>query len=35
MSMFETLDERFGDCVKTSARVDKLYEGCRWAEGPA
>ncbi|MCC6472043.1 MAG: SMP-30/gluconolactonase/LRE family protein [Alphaproteobacteria bacterium] len=32
---FEVLDERFGPCVKTSARVEKLYEGCRWAEGPA
>ena len=32
---FETLDERFRHCVKTSARVEKLYEGCRWAEGPA
>ena len=35
MSMFETLDERFNDLVKASARVEKLYEGCRWAEGPA
>jgi gluconolactonase len=32
---FEILDPRFGECVKTSARVEKLYEGCRWAEGPA
>ncbi|MCC7046561.1 MAG: SMP-30/gluconolactonase/LRE family protein [Alphaproteobacteria bacterium] len=32
---FEILDERFAPCVKTSARVEKLYEGCRWAEGPA
>jgi gluconolactonase len=32
---FEILDERFRPCVKTSARVEKLYEGCRWAEGPA
>src|SRR5918996_3115132 len=31
---FEILDERFQHCVKTSARVEKLYEGCRWAEGP-
>ncbi len=22
-------------CVKRSARVEKLFEGCRWAEGPA
>ncbi|MGH2410455.1 MAG: SMP-30/gluconolactonase/LRE family protein, partial [Chloroflexota bacterium] len=32
---FEILDERFRACVKGSARVEKLYEGCRWAEGPA
>jgi gluconolactonase len=32
---FEILDDRFGSCVKTSARLEKLYEGCRWAEGPA
>lgn len=31
---FEILDARFKACVKTSARLDKLYEGCRWAEGP-
>jgi gluconolactonase len=34
-SDFEHLDERFKDCVKGSARVEKLAEGCRWAEGPA
>jgi gluconolactonase len=32
---FEILDDRFASCVKTSARLEKLYEGCRWAEGPA
>jgi gluconolactonase len=32
---FEHLDERFGACVKGSARVEKLATGCRWAEGPA
>ena len=32
---FEILDERFQACVKTTARVEKLFEGCRWAEGPA
>ncbi|WP_020574725.1 SMP-30/gluconolactonase/LRE family protein [Actinopolymorpha alba] len=31
---FEVLDARFTPCVKTSARLEKLYEGCRWAEGP-
>ena len=32
---FETLDERFNSLVKGSARLDHLYDGCRWAEGPA
>ncbi|MBX3498146.1 MAG: SMP-30/gluconolactonase/LRE family protein [Alphaproteobacteria bacterium] len=32
---FEVLDRAFLRCVRTSARLDKLYEGCRWAEGPA
>ena len=33
--VFEILDERFERCVKTSARLEQLAEGCRWAEGPA
>ncbi|WP_037411491.1 SMP-30/gluconolactonase/LRE family protein [Candidatus Solirubrobacter pratensis] len=33
--VFEILDERFKECIKPSARLDHLYEGCRWAEGPA
>lgn len=32
---FEVLDRRFRTRVKTTARVERLYEGCRWAEGPA
>lgn len=32
---FMILDDRFRQCIRTSARLDKLYEGCRWAEGPA
>jgi gluconolactonase len=32
---YEILDERFRRCVRITARVDRLYEGCRWAEGPA
>jgi gluconolactonase len=32
---FAILDERFRPLVKVTARVEKLYEGCRWAEGPA
>jgi gluconolactonase len=35
MSDFEVLDSSFGGCIKASAKVEKLYEGCRWAEGPA
>jgi gluconolactonase len=30
-----TLDERFQRLVNPTARLEKLYEGCRWAEGPA
>jgi gluconolactonase len=33
--VFEVLDARFGACIKSSARLDHLYDGCRWAEGPA
>jgi gluconolactonase len=29
------LDERFRRLVNSNARLEKLYEGCRWAEGPA
>jgi gluconolactonase len=32
---FEILDDRFRQLVKVAAKVEKLYEGCRWAEGPA
>jgi gluconolactonase len=35
MSLFEVLDERFRACFNKNARLDHLYEGCRWAEGPA
>ena len=31
----EVFDERFRPLVKASARLDTLYTGCRWAEGPA
>jgi gluconolactonase len=33
--VFEVLDPRFRECIKASARLDHLYDGCRWAEGPA
>src|SRR5215203_2711163 len=30
-----TLDERFRPLVNSNARLEILYQGCRWAEGPA
>ena len=35
MNPFEQLDERFKALHKPTARLDHLYDGCRWAEGPA
>jgi gluconolactonase len=35
MSDFEVLDEPFRSCFIPTAHVDRLYDGCRWAEGPA
>jgi gluconolactonase len=35
MSDFEILDDRLNACVKPTARLEHLYGGCRWAEGPA
>jgi gluconolactonase len=32
---FEVLDPRFTACFKPSAKLERLYDGCRWAEGPA
>ena len=34
-SSFEILDKRFRRLFVGNAEVDKLYAGCRWAEGPA
>lgn len=34
-SDYEILDERFKQCIKGSAAVEKLFTGSRWAEGPA
>jgi len=34
-SPFVTLDERFSPLHKGSARLEHLFTGCRWAEGPA
>jgi gluconolactonase len=33
--LYEVLDERFTACFNSNARLEHLYEGCRWAEGPA
>src|SRR5262245_31908167 len=32
---YEVLDQRFSRLFNASAQVDKLFTGCRWAEGPA
>lgn len=32
---YEIIDEKFRRLVSRNARVERLYEGCRWAEGPA
>jgi gluconolactonase len=34
-SIYEELDPRFGECIDPVARLERLYSGCRWAEGPA
>ena len=34
-SPFETLDPRFAALINTSAALEPLATGCRWAEGPA
>lgn len=31
----ELLDPRFGDCIIGHARVERLWTGARWSEGPA
>jgi gluconolactonase len=32
---FEVLDERFSKLAMGNVHLEKLYTGCRWAEGPA
>lgn len=32
---YEVLDPRFNACLIGHARVERLWTGCRWAEGPA
>ena len=34
-SIYEIIDPRFAGLVNGNARLDQLYTGCRWAEGPA
>ena len=31
---FEIRDERFRQCIRTSANIERLFTGCRWTEGP-
>ncbi|EJT06355.1 SMP-30/gluconolactonase/LRE family protein [Rhizobium sp. CCGE 510] len=33
-SIYEIHDSRFRQLIVTSAALDELYSGCRWAEGP-
>ena len=35
VATYEVLDDRFRPCANGDVRVERLYEGCRWAEGPA
>jgi gluconolactonase len=32
---YEIVDPRFNACIIGHARVERLWTGCRWAEGPA
>ena len=32
---YEILDKRFNRLFNGNAHLDKLWTGCRWAEGPA
>ncbi|MGH8189719.1 MAG: SMP-30/gluconolactonase/LRE family protein, partial [Steroidobacteraceae bacterium] len=34
-SDYEIVERRFRACIRTSAEVERLFKGCRWAEGPA
>jgi len=33
-SIYEIIDPRFGVCIDLVAQLERLYTGCRWAEGP-
>jgi len=32
---YNVIQSRFSDCIRGSARIERLFDGCRWAEGPA
>jgi gluconolactonase len=32
---YKIIERQFNDCIRSSARIERLYDGCRWAEGPA
>jgi len=34
-SIYEVIDPRFGALFNGNAKLDQLYTGCKWAEGPA
>jgi gluconolactonase len=34
-SIYEIIDPRFGTLINGNAKLDQLYTGCKWAEGPA
>ncbi len=34
-SDYDIIERRFRACIRTSAEVERLFKGCRWAEGPA
>ncbi len=31
---YNIIHDRFRDCIRTSAQIERLYDGCRWSEGP-
>lgn len=32
---FEIVDKSFKPLINGTAKLERLYDGCRWAEGPA
>lgn len=32
---YNVIERRFNDCIRPTARIERLYDGCRWSEGPA